>query len=213
MAAPTCDLARAWAGNRGESSRHAPGNAWQGPPNEVLLRAAQSVIMPPALLTALSFPFRRRGSFWLFGAIAFLYLFSTSRERPWGDATPIWEVADSIAHAHNLYAKTRWPMGLQNGKDGKLYGLAPLFQSAIHVPGAALQRALVARYPPIGRSFGASPRTWRPPCSAPCPVCFSSGCAGGWACGPSPRRPPRWPWPCPPRFGSIRATRIPRRCS
>ena len=104
--------------------------------------------MPPALLTALSFPFRRRGSFWLFGAIAFLYLFSTSRERPWGDATPIWEVADSIAHSHTLYAKTRWPMGLQNGKDGRLYGLAPLLQSAIHVPGAALQRSLAGRYPP-----------------------------------------------------------------
>jgi hypothetical protein len=103
--------------------------------------------MPPALLTAIAFPFRWRGSFWLFGAIAFLYLFSTSRERPWGDATPIWEVADSIAHNHNLHAKTRWPTGLPNGKDGKLYGLAPLLQCAIHVPGAALQREIAGRWP------------------------------------------------------------------
>ena len=103
--------------------------------------------MPPALLKALNFPFRWRGSFWLYGAIAFLYLFSTSRERPWGDATPIWEVADSIVHSHNLYAKTRWPPGLQNGKNGKLYGLAPLLQSAIHVPGAALQRRIAERWP------------------------------------------------------------------
>jgi hypothetical protein len=115
--------------------------------NEVLSRAAQSVIMPPALLTAIAFPFRWRGGFWLFGAIAFLYLFSTSRERPWGDATPIWEVADSIVHNHNLYAKTRWPMGLQNGKNGKLYGLAPLLQCAIHIPGVALQRGISARWP------------------------------------------------------------------
>ena len=100
------------------------------------------------MLTELGFPFRRRGSFWLFGAIAFLYLFSTSRERPWGDATPIWEVADSIAHSHKLYAKTRWPTALPNGKDGHLYGLAPLLQSAIHVPGAALQRAIAERWPP-----------------------------------------------------------------
>ena len=99
-------------------------------------------------MTELGFPFRRRGSFWLFGAIAFLYLFSTSRERPWGDATPIWEVADSIAHSHKLYAKTRWPTALPNGKDGHLYGLAPLLQSAIHVPGAALQREIAERWPP-----------------------------------------------------------------
>jgi len=103
--------------------------------------------MPPALLTAIAFPFRFRGSFWLFGAIALMYLFSTSRERPWGDATPIWEVADSIVHNHNLYAKTRWPMALPNGKDGKLYGLAPLLQCAIHIPGAALQREISSRWP------------------------------------------------------------------
>jgi hypothetical protein len=99
------------------------------------------------LLTAIAFPFRYRGSFWLFGAIAFMYLFSTSRERPWGDATPIWEVADSIVQRHNIYAKTRWPMALPNGKNGKLYGLAPLLQCAIHIPGAAVQRGISTRWP------------------------------------------------------------------
>ena len=94
------------------------------------------------------FPFRLRGSLYLFVAIVLLYLFSTSRERPWGDATPIWEVADSIAHNHNLYAKTRWPLTLPNGKDGHLYGLAPLFQSLIHVPGAFLQRELAQVFLP-----------------------------------------------------------------
>lgn len=93
------------------------------------------------------FPFRLRGSFWLFGAIFFLYLFSTSRERPWGDATPIWEVADSIVHSHNLHAKTRWPTTLPNGKDGHVYGLAPLLQSLVHVPGAYIQREIVKQYP------------------------------------------------------------------
>ena len=93
------------------------------------------------------FPFRWRGSFWLLGTIFILYLFSTSRERPWGDATPIWEVADSVVHSHNLHAKTRWPTALSNGKDGHLYGLAPLLQSVVHVPGAFLQMQLVKRYP------------------------------------------------------------------
>jgi hypothetical protein len=94
------------------------------------------------------FPFRARGYYWLFGAVLFLYLFSTSRERPWGDATPVWEVADSIVHAHNLHAKTRWPPALPNGKDGHLYGIAPLFQTVIHVPGAYLQRKVSQSFPP-----------------------------------------------------------------
>lgn len=99
--------------------------------------------------TVQSFPFRWRGSFWLFGAVAFLYFFSTSRERPWGDATPIWEVADSVGFSHNFHAKTRWPPGLPNGKDGHLYGIAPLLQSAIHVPGTMLQRQLTKVYPEL----------------------------------------------------------------
>ena len=89
----------------------------------------------------------RYGTFALFGAIFFLYLFSTSSARPWGDATPVWEVADSIVHAHNLHATTRWPLTLPNGKDGQLYALAPLLQSLIHVPGAALQRQIASRFP------------------------------------------------------------------
>ncbi len=87
------------------------------------------------------------GQLWLFGAILCLYLFSTSSARPWGDATPIWEVADSIVSKHNLHATTRWPMTLPNGKDGHLYALAPLLQSLIHVPGAILQRQIAKVYP------------------------------------------------------------------
>jgi len=87
------------------------------------------------------------GQLCLFGAIFFLYLFSTSGARPWGDATPVWEVADSIAQAHNFRATTRWPMNLPNGKDGHLYGVAPLLQSLVLVPGAALQHLIAEKYP------------------------------------------------------------------
>jgi hypothetical protein len=92
-------------------------------------------------------PTRWRAEGWLFGAILFLYWFSTSSARPWGDATPVWEVADSIVQSHNLHAKTRWPGTLPNGKDGHLYGLAPLLQSLVHVPGAALQRKISTEFP------------------------------------------------------------------
>ena len=92
-------------------------------------------------------PTRWRAEGWLFGAILFLYLFSTSSARPWGDATPVWEVADSIVHDHNFHARTRWPRTLPNGKDGHLYGLAPLLQSLVHVPGATLQRKISTAFP------------------------------------------------------------------
>jgi hypothetical protein len=103
--------------------------------------------MPPVLPMASSFPFRWRGGLWLFGTVFFLYLFSTSRERPWGDATPVWEVADSIVHSHNFHARTRWPTTLPNGRDGHAYGVAPLLQSLVHVPGAFLQRQLTKPFP------------------------------------------------------------------
>jgi hypothetical protein len=111
--------------------------------------------MPAVLPMTPHFPFRIRGSLWLFGAVSLMYLFSTSRERPWGDATPIWEVADSIAHSHNFHAKTRWPPSLPNGKDGNLYGLAPLLQCAVYVPGAYLQRKIAGAFPPYWQI------TWR----------------------------------------------------
>ena len=41
------------------------------------------------------FPFRRRGALWLFAAIFCLYMLSMSRERPWGDAAPLWGSADA----------------------------------------------------------------------------------------------------------------------
>ena len=100
----------------------------------------------------------RFGHLCLFGAIFALYLFSTSGARPWGDATPVWEVADSIVHAHSLHATTRWPMNLPNGKDGHLYGLAPLLQSLVHVPGAALQRYVASVRPAYWQI------TWRLTC-------------------------------------------------
>jgi uncharacterized membrane protein (GlpM family) len=86
------------------------------------------------------FPFRRRGGLWLFAAIFCIYMLSMSRERPWGDATPLWEVADNIAHEGTIAIKTRWPATLLLGRGGKVYGVAPVLQAAIHIPGAVLQR-------------------------------------------------------------------------
>lgn len=85
------------------------------------------------------FPFLQRGTLWLFAAIFCIYMLSMSRERPWGDATPLWEVADNIAHHGTIAIKTRWPATLPLGRGGKVYGVAPVLQAAIHIPGAVLQ--------------------------------------------------------------------------
>jgi hypothetical protein len=97
------------------------------------------------------FPFRWRGGLWLFAAISFVYLFSLSRERPWGDATPLWEVADSMANRDTIAIKTRWPATLPLGRGGRVYGVAPVLQSAIHVPGAVLQRLVQEHFPRLAQ--------------------------------------------------------------
>lgn len=87
-------------------------------------------------------------------ALAFIALFSFfmltgSRERPWADATPIWQVADSLVTRGAVDIPTAWPPTLPKGRDGKVYAVAPLLQSLVQVPGAALQR-LLSRSPRIG---------------------------------------------------------------
>src|SRR5882757_10417700 len=55
-------------------------------------RTVASDEKPPARALA----FRRSGALALLLGLFLAYLLTTSRERPWSDATPIWEVADSL---------------------------------------------------------------------------------------------------------------------
>ncbi len=88
-----------------------------------------------------------REHFALFVALFSFYMLTTSRERPWADGTPIFEVAESIVEHGRINIGTRWPGLLPLGRDGKVYAVAPLLQSLVHVPGAAVQR-LLARLAP-----------------------------------------------------------------
>jgi hypothetical protein len=88
-----------------------------------------------------------RGRLSPFFALFFFYLLTTSRERPWADGTPIWEVAESIAERHSFDIPDRWPATLEIGRGGKIYALSPLLPSLIHVPGAALKRVLLRLAP------------------------------------------------------------------
>lgn len=81
--------------------------------------------MPPGLL--------------LFVAVACLNLASMSREVAWGDARPVYEVAESLVAGHGVSVRTRWPADASPGRGGHFYAAQPLLPSLLHVPGAAVR--------------------------------------------------------------------------
>ncbi len=90
----------------------------------------------------------RRLSAAIFFTIFFAYLATTSRERPWADANPLWTVAENIvAHGALDIGGMRWPPEMPAGRGGKNYATNPLLTSLVHVPGAALVRVVASYWP------------------------------------------------------------------
>jgi hypothetical protein len=83
----------------------------------------------------------------IFVAVFGLYLVSSSREPAWGDARPMWEVADRLVRDGALDIKTRWPDDMPPGRDGKTYGIAAIGTVLVHVPGVALTSAAQSAAP------------------------------------------------------------------
>ncbi len=83
----------------------------------------------------------------MFVAAFFFYMLTTSRERPWADATPVWEVADSIVTTGTLEIRTQWPYGAPPGRNGKFYAYNPLLNSLVHVPAAQVRQQVLKRWP------------------------------------------------------------------
>ena len=71
-------------------------------------------------------------------AVFGLYLLSSSREPAWGDARPMWEVADRLVRHGAIDIKTRWPDDMPPGEGGKTYGIAAIGTVLVHAPGVAL---------------------------------------------------------------------------
>ena len=65
-------------------------------------------------------------------------MLASSREPAWGDAHPMWELADRIVQHGALDIATRWPDDIPPGRGGKTYGIAAIGCALVHVPGAAL---------------------------------------------------------------------------
>jgi hypothetical protein len=93
----------------------------------------------------------------LFVAVLCLNFASMSREIAWGDARPVYEVAESIVSGQGLSVRTRWPSDARPGRDGRFYAPQPLLPSLLHVPGAGLRAVLssFAPGPEMSRLFDA----------------------------------------------------------
>ena len=89
----------------------------------------------------------RRQQLGLFLILFAVYLALGSREPPWTDAKQIYGVAESIVHRGELSISV--PTGV--GTDGRNYAIYPLLPSLVHVPGAALERAVASAGPEAAR--------------------------------------------------------------
>ncbi|HEY5949522.1 MAG TPA: glycosyltransferase family 39 protein [Kofleriaceae bacterium] len=83
----------------------------------------------------------------IFVAVFGLYLLASSREPAWGDARPMWEVADRLVQHGEIDIKTRWPDDMPPGRNGKTYGIAAIGTVLVHVPGVALTAVMHSAAP------------------------------------------------------------------
>src|ERR1700759_3874837 len=74
-------------------------------------------------------------------------MLTTSREPAWGDARPMWEVAQALLDHPHISITPRWPDEIPVGPDHKIYGIAPIGPAIMHLPGAAIS-ALAHRFAP-----------------------------------------------------------------
>lgn len=83
----------------------------------------------------------------IFFAFFAFFLLTSSRERAWGDANPVFEVAQSLLAKGTVSVDVRWPADAEPGRAGKYYAFQPLLGSLVHVPGAALRGAVRGLWP------------------------------------------------------------------
>jgi len=76
-----------------------------------------------------------------------VYLLAGSRERPWADASIMYQVAQSVVSKRALHIDNEWYPMSHRGPDGKIYSLYGLLPSLAGVPGI-LARNLIHRIAP-----------------------------------------------------------------
>jgi hypothetical protein len=91
-------------------------------------------------------PLSRRLGLAVFCSFFFLFLLSTSREPPREEGRAIAVVAASLLSG-SLAVPERWPETAPAGRKGRLYSVAPILPSLMHLPGAAIHRLASPRWP------------------------------------------------------------------
>lgn len=74
-------------------------------------------------------------------------LLGGSRERPWGDARIMYEVAESMVYDNSVEVKSEWPPMSHRGADGRIFSQYSLGPSVIHVPGIWARRQFDGGHP------------------------------------------------------------------
>ena len=92
----------------------------------------------------------------LLGSVFWMVMLAGGRDRPWGDATPIYEVAESLVERHAVHIQTRWPPAAPLGRDGRIYAVSSLLPSLMQLPGATLRHFVLRwadRQPLVTRAY------------------------------------------------------------
>jgi hypothetical protein len=89
----------------------------------------------------------------VFVAFLCLYLLSSGRSAPFGDAIPMWQSAENLVRHGTFAIDFAWPVNALPGPDGRFYPVAALLAVLVHVPGAALEAALSALVPSHAGQF------------------------------------------------------------
>ncbi len=89
----------------------------------------------------------RRFGWAIFFAVFALYLLSSGREPPWGDARGMYDVGEHLLLDGRVDISFPWPEDIPRGRDNRYYGITPLMTALVHVPGLALKEAILAVAP------------------------------------------------------------------
>jgi hypothetical protein len=77
-----------------------------------------------------------------------VYLLSSGREPPWGDANVQYMVAESLVRRGAIDIPKPWPDDLPRGRDGKFYSTYPILTSLVQLPGLVVLEGVATAAPP-----------------------------------------------------------------
>lgn len=85
----------------------------------------------------------------IFIAMFFVYLLSGSRERPWGDALVMHQVAQAMLSRAEFSVPRAQPPLARKGADGKIYSQYGLVASLVGIPGAIIREGVRYAHPEL----------------------------------------------------------------